>query len=419
MARPPRANRQVVVTGIGCVTPLGVDAVSTWAGACAGKSGVRTIERFESSDFPVRFAGQVVDDFHVDSIPHKEARRLDRTILLAVGAAEQAIRDAGVQVTQESGERYGVAIGTGIGGIQTLYEGYKALASGGPRRVSPFTIPMSICNMASGYVAIHHGLRGPNLCHVSACTSGAHAIGESARLIERGDADLMLAGGSEAAASEVGLAGFAAMRALSTRNDAPAAASRPFDLDRDGFVIGEGAAVLVLEELEHARARGAKIRAHLLGYGTTCDAAHVASPTEDGEGAQRCMRLALADADLAPGDVDYLNAHATSTPAGDPAEARAIRAVFGPHVDRVAVSSTKSMTGHLLGAGGALEALFCILALETGVLPPTINLERPDPECALDHVANKARNVRARVAISNSFGFGGSNATLVLGRTDA
>jgi 3-oxoacyl-[acyl-carrier-protein] synthase II len=418
MPRTPREHRRVVVTGLGCVTPLGVDVASTWEGATTGRSGVRAIERFDASEFSVRFAGQVPGEVAIDGLPVKEARRLDPVILLALAAAQEAIRDAGVVVTPASGERIGVAIGTGIGGVQTLFEGYKALAAGGPRRVSPFTIPMSICNMAAGYVAIRNGLRGPNLCHVSACTSGAHSIGESARLIERGDADVMLAGGSEAAATQVALAGFGAMRALSTRNEGPAAASRPFDQDRDGFVIGEGAAVLVLEELEHARARGATIRGSVLGYGTTCDAAHVASPTEDAEGAQRCMRLALADADLSPADVDYLNAHATSTPAGDPAEARAIRAVFGPHVDRVAVSSTKSMTGHLLGAAGALEALLCIRALETGILPPTINLERPDPECALDHVANKARHVRARIALSNSFGFGGSNATLVLGRAD-
>jgi 3-oxoacyl-[acyl-carrier-protein] synthase II len=408
-----------VVTGLGCVTPLGVDVASTWAGAASGASGVRPLVRFDASEYPSRFAGQVIDDYQVPSLPPKEARRLDRVILLACGAAEEAMRNAGLSLTPETGERVGAAIGSGIGGIQTLYEGYKALAAGGPRRVSPFTIPMAIGNMPAGYVAIRHGLRGPNLCHVSACTSSAHSIGESARLIERGDADVMLAGGSEAAASEVGLAGFGAMRALSLRNDAPQAASRPFDLDRDGFVIGEGAALLVLEEYEHARARGARIRAEVLGYGTTSDAAHVASPTEDAEGAQRCMRLALADAGLGPADVDYLNAHATSTPAGDPAEAHAIRAVFGPHVDRLAVSATKSMTGHLLGAAGALEALLCVCALETGILPPTINLERPDPACALDHVANKARHVRARVALSNSFGFGGSNASLVLGRADA
>ena len=322
-------------------------------------------------------------------------------------------------MTPESGERIGVAIGTGIGGIQTLYEGYQTLAAGGPRRVSPFVIPMSIANMAAGYVAIRNGLRGPNLCHVSACTSGAHSIGESARLIERGDADVMLAGGSEAAATQIGLAGFGAMRALSTRNEAPEAASRPFDQDRDGFVIGEGAAVLVLEELEHARARGATIRGLVLGYATTCDAAHVASPTEDAEGAQRCMRLALADAELGAGGRRLpecaRDQHARR--AIPPRRGRSARC-SARCVDRVAVSATKSMTGHLLGAAGALEALLCIRALETGLLPPTINLERPDPECALDHVANKARQVRARVALSNSFGFGGSNATLVLGRAD-
>jgi 3-oxoacyl-[acyl-carrier-protein] synthase II len=419
MSHPPRERRRIVVTGLGCVTPLGVDVASTWEGAASGRSGVRPVERFDASEFPVRFGGQVPGEVRVDDIPSKEARRLDRFILLAVSAAQEAVRDAGLRVTPESGERMGAAIGTGIGGIQTLYEGYKTLLADGPRRVSPFIIPMSIGNMASGYVAIRLGLRGPNLCHVSACTSGAHSIGESARLIERGDADVMLAGGAEAAVTQIGVAGFSAMRALSTRNEAPAAASRPFDRDRDGFVIGEGAAVLVLEEEGHARARGATIRGRLLGYATTCDAAHVASPTEDAEGAQRCMRLALADAGLSPGEVDYLNAHATSTPAGDPAEARAIRAVFGPHVDRVAVSATKSMTGHLLGAAGAVEALLCIRALETGLLPPTINLEQPDPECALDHVANKARQATARIALSNSFGFGGSNATLVFGRAEA
>ncbi len=418
MPRPPRERRSVVVTGLGCVTPLGGDVASTWEGAASGRSGVRAIERFDASDFSVRFAGQLCEDVAVEGLPSKEARRLDAVILFALAAAQEAIRDSRIVVTPESGERIGVAIGTGIGGVQTLFEGYKALATSGPRRVSPFVIPMSIGNMAAGYVAIRNGLRGPNFCHVSACTSGTHSIGESARLIERGDADVMLAGGTEAAVTQIGLAGFGAMRALSTRNETPMAASRPFDLDRDGFVLGEGAAVLVLEELEHARARGATIHAFVLGYGTSCDAAHVASPTEDAEGAQRCMRLALADAGLSPADVDYLNAHATSTPAGDPAEARAIRAVFGPHVDRVAVSATKSMTGHMLGAAGALEALLCVRALETGILPPTINLERPDPECALDHVANKARHVRAQIALSNSFGFGGSNATIVLGREE-
>jgi 3-oxoacyl-[acyl-carrier-protein] synthase II len=277
---------------------------------------------------------------------------------------------------------------------------------------------MSICNMASGYVAIQHRLRGPNLCQTAACASGAHSIGGAARAIERGDADVMLAGGAEAPITELALAGFASMKALSTRNESPATASRPFDADRDGFVIGEGAAVLVLEDLEGARARGANIQAHLLGYGMTSDATAVAQPTEDGEGAQRCMSLAIADASLNPSDVDHLNAHATSTPQGDPSEARAIRAVFGEHTQRLSVSATKSMTGHLLGAAGAVEALLCVRALQTGILPPTINLDRPDSECELDHVANKARETHIRVALSNSFGFGGTNATLVFGRAE-
>jgi 3-oxoacyl-(acyl-carrier-protein) synthase len=277
---------------------------------------------------------------------------------------------------------------------------------------------MSICNMASGYVAIQHGLRGPNLCQTAACASGAHSIGEAARAIERGDADRMLAGGAEAPITAIGVAAFMNMKALSTCNESPAAASRPFDTDRDGFVVGEGAGVLVLEDLEGARARGADIRAHVLGYGMTADAASVAQPTEEGEGAQRCMSLAIADAGLNPSDIDHLNAHATSTPQGDPSEARAIRAVFGEHTERLSVSATKSMTGHLLGAAGAVEALFCVRALQTGVLPPTINLDRPDPECELDHVANKAREARIRVALSNSFGFGGTNATLVFGRAE-
>ncbi len=311
-----------------------------------------------------------------------------------------------------------MAIGSGIGGLETLSDSIKTLLDAGPRRVSPFTIPMSICNMASGYVAIRHGLHGPNLCQTGACASGAHSIGEAARVIERGDADVMLAGGAEAPITEIGLAGFASMRALSTRTQDATPASRPFDVDRDGFVIGEGAAVLILEELEHARSRGAKILARFLGYGMTADAAAIAQPTENAEGAQRCMRLAIADADLEPSAVDYLNAHATSTPQGDPSEARAIRAVFGAHAQQVAVSATKSMTGHLLGAAGAVEALLCVRALETGIIPPTINLDQLDPECELDHVAHKARQASIRVAVSNSFGFGGTNATLVFGRAE-
>jgi 3-oxoacyl-[acyl-carrier-protein] synthase II len=309
-----------------------------------------------------------------------------------------------------------VAVGSGIGGLETVEQGVDILNKSGPRRVPPFVIPMTISNMTSGYLAIRHQVKGLNLCHVSACATGAHSIGEAARAIERGDVDVMLAGGTEAPITRIAVASFSAMRALSTNNEDPARASRPFDRGRDGFVMAEGAAVLVLEAEEHARARGAPIRARMLGYAGTADAAHIAQPTENAEGAQRCMRLALADADLTPEEIGHVNAHATSTPAGDTSEARAIRAVFGAHADRVAVSATKSMTGHMLGAAGAVEALLCIRAIETGLLPPTINLEDPDPECALDHVANAARRADIRFALSNSFGFGGTNAGLVFGR---
>jgi 3-oxoacyl-[acyl-carrier-protein] synthase II len=410
-ATPPR---RVVVTGLGCVSPLGGDAASTWDGASSGRSGIGPLRRFDASGFPVRFGGEAPDALDLGDVSAKEARRLDRVIQLAVAAAREAAADGGLDGAELDRDRAGVAIGSGIGGIGTLQENFRILDARGPMRVSPFTIPMAIGNMSSGYVAILQRLRGPNLCPVAACASGAQAIGESMRLIERGDADLMLAGGSEAANTSLGVSAFAAMRALSTRNDDPAAASRPFDRDRDGFVIAEGAAVLLLESLEHARARGARVRAELIGYAVTGDAFHMALPTEDGEGAVRCMRLALADAGIEPSQVDALNAHATSTPAGDVAEARAIRSVFGRYAERLPVSATKSMTGHLLGAAGALEALLCVRALETGILPPTINLEHPDPECALDHVANKARRAPVGIALSNSFGFGGTNATLIL-----
>ena len=417
MPRPP-TGRRVVITGLGCVSPLGATADETWSSAIAGRSGVGAIRRFDTTDFSVKFAAQAPDEFEFGELAAKEVRRLDRFTLLALAAAHEAMQDAGLDLNDAESERSGVAIGSGIGGLQTLSNSLEVLKTSGPRRVSPFTIPMSICNMASGYVAIQHGLRGPNLCQTAACASGGHSIGESARAIERGDADVMFAGGSEAPITELAVAAFANMKALSTRNESPAAASRPFDTDRDGFVIGEVAAVLVLEDLERARARGANILAHVLGYGMTADAASVAQPTEDGEGAQRCMSDAIADAGLNPSDVDYLNAHATSTPQGDPSEVRAIRAVFGEHTQRLPVSATKSMTGHLLGAAGAVEALLCVRALQTGILPPTINLDKPDPECELDHVANKARETRIGVAISNSFGFGGTNATLVLGRAE-
>ena len=416
MAPRPSRERRVVVTGMGAVTPLGIDVASTWDAATEGRSGIGPLTRFDASGFSVRICGEVSKGIDLGGVSHKEARRLDRNIVLAVAAAREAREDADFEVTDANRERIGVAIGTAIGGLGTLETGFEVLSKRGPERISPFMIPMIISNMAGGYVAIRHGLRGPNLCHVSACATGAHSIGEAARIIERGDADVMLAGGTECAITRLGLAGFTAMRALSKRNDDPAAASRPFDRDRDGLVMGEGAAVLILEELKYAQTRGASIRAELLGYGMSADAVHMAIPTEDAEGAQRCMKLAIRDAGIAPEDVDYINAHATSTPAGDPAEVRAIRQVFGSHADAVAVSATKSMTGHLLGAAGAVEAVLCIRALETGVLPPTINLEKPDPACDLDHVANKARQLRIQVALSNSFGFGGTNATLIFGR---
>jgi len=416
MSARAHERRRVVVTGLGAVTPLGVDAPSSWEAALAGRSGVGPVTRFAPAAQPVRIAAEVRAPLDTSGIPPKDLRRLDRFVLLAALAAGEALRDA--ELACDAGapdDRFGVAIGSGIGGVGTLLENHRQLLAG-ERRLSPFFIPMTIANMAAGFVAIRHGLRGPNLCTTTACASGAHAIGEAARLIERGDADAMLAGGSEAVVNELVVAGFAALRALSTRNDEPERASRPFDLERDGFVVGEGAAVLVLEALDHARARGARPRAELAGYAAAADAGHIAAPDESGEGAARCMRAALADARVAPGELGYVNAHATATPAGDLAEARAIRRVLGPAAELVPVSATKSMTGHLLGAAGAVEALFCVRALETGWLPPTTNLDRPDPECALDHVAHKARHAPARVALSNSFGFGGTNATLVLRR---
>jgi 3-oxoacyl-[acyl-carrier-protein] synthase II len=409
-------RRRVVVTGIGCVTPLGIGVGETWNAAIAGHSGVRRIQRFDAGQFASQIAGEVPGELDLSDVPAKEARRLDRSIQLALVAAREAIEGAKLTIDDANCDRIGVAVGSGIGGLETIENGFEVLFNSGPRRVPPFVIPMTICNMSSGYIAIHNGLRGLNLCHVSACATGAHSIGEAARAIERGDADAMLAGGTEAPVTRLGVAAFAAMRALSTRNDDPVRASRPFDRARDGFVIGEGAAVLVLEAEEHARARGAPIRAVLLGYAGTADAAHIAQPTENAEGAQRCMRLALEDADLTCADVGYVNAHATSTPAGDPSEARAIRALFGAHADRLAISATKSMTGHLLGAAGAVEALLCIRALESGILPPTINLDEVDDGCELDHVANEARRADIHVALSNSFGFGGTNACLVFGR---
>jgi 3-oxoacyl-[acyl-carrier-protein] synthase II len=402
---------------MGCVTPLGIGLEPTWQAAIEGRSGIRDITRIDISEYQAHIAGEVPGELDISDLPSKEARRLDRSIVLAHVAAREAVQHASLEVTDDNCERFGVAIGSGIGGLRTLEMGVKALYKDGPRRVHPFVIPMIITNMTSGYVAIRQRLKGPNLCHVSACATGAHSLGEAARTIERGDADVMVAGGTEAPITELAVAGFQNMRALSTsRNDDGERASRPFDSGRDGFVLGEGAAVLVLESYDHAVARGATIHAELLGYAATADAAHIAQPTKDAEGAQRCMKLAIQDAELSPEDVDYLNAHATSTSAGDVAEARAIRAVFGAHIDQLPVSATKSMMGHLLGAAGAIEAILTIRALQTGILPPTINLDSVDVDCELDHVQNKARRKQTRVALSNSFGFGGTNAALVFGK---
>lgn len=413
---PAGDRRPVVVTGLGCVSPLGAGVEDTWEGLCAGRSGVRALDGEAFEGLPVRLAGTAPEELELGDVPAKEARRYDRAVTLAVAAAREAMEDAGLAAGGFESERAGCLIGTGIGGVGTLLENHEAFRSGGPRRVSPFFIPMTLANMSTGVVAIRYGLRGPSLCTVTACAASAHALGEAARLVERGDADLVVAGGTEAAVLPLVIAGFARMQALSTRQEDPGAASRPFDADRDGFVLAEGAAVLVLEAEAHARARGARVRAELAGFGVSADALHLAAPDPEAGGARRCMEAALRDADLAPADVGYVNAHATSTPLGDRVEAEALREVLGAHAERVAVSSTKGATGHLLGAAGALEALVCVRALEEGRLPPTLNLDRPDPACALDHVRGKARVQGTRVALSNSFGFGGVNAALVLRR---
>jgi 3-oxoacyl-[acyl-carrier-protein] synthase II len=414
-------HRRVVVTGIGCVSPLGLGFESSWQNAVAGRSGVAELGGSElgsedAQQLPVRIAARIREPLPLDDVPPKERRRIDRVCQLAWVAARESLADAELGPGSADPDRVGVSIGSAIGGIGTILENHRALLAGGPRRVSPFLVPMSIANLPSGFVAIRRGLRGPNLCQATACATGAHAIGEAARTVASGAADAMLAGGSEAAINPLVMAGFSNMQALSRHRGDPARASRPFDQERDGFVIGEGAGVLVLEALDHALARGARIRAEVLGYGAGADAVHVAQPDLEGHGAERCMRLALADAGVGPGALDWINAHATSTPTGDRAEARAIQRLLGDHAPHGPVSATKSMTGHLLGAAGALEALFCVRALETGWLPPTINLDRADPECQLDHVGHKAREVEARIVLSNSFGFGGTNASLVFAR---
>lgn len=410
------SKRRVVVTGLGLVSPVGLNAAESWRNILDGRSGVAPITHFDTTGFPSRIGAQVKGFDVTAHVPSKEAKKMDVFIHYAIAAGAEAIRDAGLEVTEENARRIGVAIGSGIGGLPNIEKGHLSYLNGGPRKISPFFIPGSIINMAAGNLSILFGLKGPNIAIVTACTTGTHNIGEAGRMIAYGDADVMVAGGTEMATTPLGLGGFSAARALSIRNDDPQRASRPWDRDRDGFVLGDGAGVLVLEEYEHARRRGAAIYAELIGYGVSADAFHMTQPPENGEGAVHCMQIALSDAQLSPSDVQHINAHGTSTPLGDRAEALAIKTAFGEHAYRVAVTSTKSMTGHMLGAAGGAEAVFTVLAIRDQVAPPTINLDNPDVDCDLDFVPHTARPMKIDAAVSNSFGFGGTNATLVFRR---
>ncbi len=408
--------RRVVITGLGCISPLGNDIQSTWTAALAGESGVGLITHFDTTDFRTRIAAEVKGFDPVQSIGRRLARRTDRFTQFALEAAAQAIQDSGLSIDDGNRDRIGVIIGSGIGGVGTLIDENLKYLERGPKWVSPHMIPMMLPDSAPGYIAIAHGLRGPNMTIVTACASSANAIGEGAEMIRRGAADAILAGGAEAAIIPIALAGFNSMNAISTRNDAPKEASRPFDLERDGFIMGEGAACLILESYEIAQARGAKILAEVIGYGATSDAYHMTAPAEKGEGAEICMRNALATAGLALEQIDYINAHGTSTKLNDVGETQAIKATFADHAYHLAISSTKSMTGHLLGAAGAMESIFCVLALQHNVIPPTINYHTPDPECDLDYVPNEARQQELTNVMTNSFGFGGHNACLIFGK---
>jgi len=406
------------VTGVGVITPLGSGVEKTWSALCAGQSGIHRITRFDPSAHDCQIAGEINDFNPGDYIEKKDLKKMDLFIQYAVGASQMALEDSGFKITEDTADRVGVYIGSGIGGLPAIEHHHKILMEKGPSRVTPFFIPMTIINMASGHVSIRTGARGPNSCAVTACATGNHCIGDAFRIIQRGEADVMIAGGAEAAITPLSVAGFSAARALSTRNAEPARASRPFDKERDGFVLGEGAGVVVLEELESARRRNAQIYAEVMGYSMTADAYHITAPPDDGRGAVACMRRALEDAGLAPEEIQYVNAHATSTMA-DRIETAAIKQVFGSHAARLAVSSTKSMTGHLLGAAGGVEAVFSVLAIHRGILPPTINQDVPDPDCDLDYVANTARRASVQAVLSNSFGFGGVNACLIFARHSA
>lgn len=409
-------QRRVVITGLGCVSPIGNTVAQSWEALTAGKSGIATITKFDATPFSTHFAGEVKGFNIEDYIPAKEARHMDTFIHYGMAAGIQAMQDCGVVVTDANAERIGVIIGSGIGGLPLIEETHAELASRGPRRISPFFVPASIINMISGHLSIKYGLKGPNLAIVTACTTGLHCIGAAGRLIEYGDADVMIAGGAESTISPLGLGGFASARALSSRNNDPATASRPWDKDRDGFVLGEGAGVMVLEEYEHAKARGARIYAELLGFGMSADAHHMTAPLEDGSGARRCMIAAMKNAEINPDQVDYVNAHGTSTPLGDIAETIAIKSTLGDHAKKIVVNSTKSMTGHLLGGAGGLESVFTVLALHQQLSPPTTNIFNQDPVCDLDYCANAARAMPINIAVKNSFGFGGTNGTLIFGK---
>ncbi len=409
-------KRRVVITGIGMVSPLGIGNEANWSGLIAGKSGIGKITRFDASDYACRIAGEV-DGFEPELwIEKKDVKKSDLFIHYAIAAAQFAMDDAGLTIDESNRDRAGVIIGSGIGGLPLIEEMHKKLLERGPSRVSPFFIPGLIVNLASGQVSIRFGARGPNSAPATACATGAHAIGDAFKIVQRDDADIMIAGGAEAVITPLALSGFSAMRALSTRNDDPAGASRPWDRDRDGFVMGEGAGIVILEERERALSRGASIYCEVTGYAMSSDAYHITAPSEDGSGSSRVMSLALRDAGIEPHEIDYINAHGTSTPPGDKSETLAIRRVFGDHADKLAVSSTKSMTGHLLGAAGGLESAICAMVIREGVLPPTINYETPDPECDLDYVPNNARTTPVRNALSNSFGFGGTNACLAFSK---
>jgi 3-oxoacyl-[acyl-carrier-protein] synthase II len=410
------SRRRVVVTGLGHISPVGNTVADGWANLVAGKSGIATITKFDASNFSTRFAGEVKGFNVEDYMPAKEARHMDTFIHYGLAAGMQAMKDSALVVTPENAERIGVIVGSGIGGLPMIENTQTEYLNRGPRRISPFFVPASIINMISGHLSIKYGLKGPNLAIVTACTTGTHSIGEAMRMIQHDEADVMIAGGAESTVSPLGIGGFAAPRALSQRNDDPATASRPWDKDRDGFVLGEGAGVLVIEEYEHAKARGANIYCELVGYGRSSDAYHMTAPCEDGDGAHRCMKLALKDAGLNPEQIDYVNAHGTSTGLGDIAETVAIKRALGDHAKATVINSTKSMTGHLLGAAGGIEAVYSVLAVKNQISPPTINIFNQDPECDLDYCANTARDLKIEYAMSNSFGFGGTNGTLVFKR---